>query len=192
MKRSRREGLRFAAQPFGEIARAYARCGRREDARRISLAQHDLNTRKASSGPLTWALSSLFGLVAGYGLAPIRVVRALVLFLALGVAGVLTMNAQGALVRPDGAACNGAIEPALYAIDVALPVIDLGQESRCAPGRAADATLSAGAPIAGSSWRMFEGAAIWTWAQALYTVLGAILSALAVITFSGVMKPKDD
>jgi hypothetical protein len=192
LKRSRREGLRFAAQPFGEIARAYARCGRREDARRISLAQHDLNTRKASSGPLTWALSSLFGLVAGYGLAPIRIVRALVLFLALGVAGVLTMNAQGALVRPNGAACNGAIEPALYAVDVALPVIDLGQESRCAPGRAADATLSAGAPIAGSSWRMFEGAAIWTWAQALYTVLGAILSALAVITFSGVMKPKDD
>lgn len=192
LKRSRREGVRFSPQPFGEAARAYARCGRREDARRISLAQHDLNTAKASSSPLTWALSSLFGLVAGYGLAPIRAVRALALFLALGVFGVLTMNAQGALVRPNGQACEGAIEPALYAIDVALPVIDLGQESRCAPGRTARAELSAGTPVAGTDWRLFEGAALWKWAQAMYAVLGAILSALAVITFSGVLKPKDD
>jgi hypothetical protein len=192
LKRARRDGSRFSPQPFGEAARAYARCGRREDARRISLAQHDLATAKASSGPLTWALSSLFGLAAGYGLAPIRVARALALFLALGVFGVLTMNAQGALVQPNGARCNGAIEPALYAIDVALPVIDLGQESRCAPGRAPDARLSAGTPVAGGAWRLFGGAALWTWAQALYTVLGAILSALAVITFSGVMKPKEE
>jgi hypothetical protein len=192
LKRSRREGSRFSPEPFAAAARAYARCGRRDDARRISLAQHDIAAARASSGPLTWALSSLFGLVAGYGLAPIRVARALTLFLALGVAGVFTMNAQGALVRPDGGACNGAIEPALYAIDVALPVIDLGQKSRCAPGRAANAKLAQGAAVAGSPWRVFEGAALWKWAQALYAVLGAILSALAVITFSGVMKPKDD
>jgi len=192
LKRSKRDGVRFSPQPFGEAAAAYARCGRREDARRISLAQHDLNTAKGSNGPITWALSSLFGLVAGYGLAPIRVVRALALFLAIGVAGVLTMNAQGALVQPNGVACNGAIEPTLYAIDVALPVIDLGQESRCAPGRTAAAELSPGSPVGGDGWHLFEGAALWKWGQALYAVLGAILSALAVITFSGVMKPKDD
>ncbi|MFT3727348.1 MAG: hypothetical protein QM759_05965 [Terricaulis sp.] len=192
LKRSKRDGVRFSPQPFGEAARAYARCGRREDARRISLAQHDLNTAKGANGPITWALSSLFGLTAGYGLAPLRVVRALALFLAIGVAGVLTMNAQGALVQPSGAPCNGAIEPALYAIDVALPVIDLGQESRCAPGRTAAATLSPGSPVGHDGWRLFEGAALWKWAHALYAILGAILSALAVITFSGVMKPKDD
>jgi hypothetical protein len=192
LKRSKSEGVRFSPQPFAEAARAYARCGRREDGRRISLAQHDLNTAKAPGGPLTWALASLFGLVAGYGLAPLRVVRALGLFIALGVAGVVTMNAQGALVRPNGLACNGAIEPALYAIDVALPVIDLGQESRCAPGRAPGAELSPGAPVAQGQWRLFEGGAMWAWAQAIYAVLGAILSALAVITFSGVMKPKND
>ena len=51
------------------------------------LAQHDLRTLAGSAGPFTWALSSLFGLIAGYGLATIRVARALVLFLVLGVAG---------------------------------------------------------------------------------------------------------
>src|SRR5690606_32521762 len=148
-------------------------------------------TLRASAGPLTWALSSLFGLIAGYGLAPLRVVRALALFLALGVVGVLTMNAQGALVTPEGTQCNGAVEPALYAIDVALPVIDLGQERRCGPGRTARAALGQGMALGDGDWRLFEGAALWQWAHALYAILGAVLTALAIVTFSGVMKPRE-
>lgn len=187
-----RRAAHFSPQPYSELAQVYARTGRREDARRILLAQHDARTVHASGGPLTWALSSAFGLVAGYGFAPIRALRALAVFIAIGIAGVLAMNEQGALVTPSGQQCNGAVEPALYAIDVALPVVDLGQESRCAPGRTARAELSQGVEVANSDWRLFEGAALWKWAQAAYAVLGAILSALAVITFSGVMKPKDD
>jgi hypothetical protein len=192
LKRGRGHARRFSPQPFSQAAAAYARAGRREDARRVLLAQHDLQTVANISSPVTWALSSLFGLIAGYGLAPLRIARALALFLAIGVAGVFAMNAQGALVTPEGQACNGAIEPALYAIDVALPVIDLGQESRCGPGRAAGAELQEGAPLGDTDWRLFEGAAIWQWAHALYAILGAILTALAVITFSGVLKPKDE
>jgi hypothetical protein len=192
LKRARSDGGRFSPQPFARTADVYARAGRREEARRILLAQQDLQTMHRPAGPLTWALSFLFGLTAGYGLAPIRIVRALVLFIAIGIAGALAMNAQGALVRPDGAPCNGAVEPALYAIDVALPVIDLGQESRCAPGRSANAKLSPGIEVPNSEWRLFEGAALWRWAQAMYAIVGAILTALAVITFSGVLKPKAD
>lgn len=192
LKRSKRAGDRFSPQPFTHAAQIYARAGRREDARRILLAQHDQRTLQASAGPITWGLSSLFGMIAGYGLAPIRVIRALALFLALGVAGVLAMNAQGALVTPQGRACNGAIEPALYVIDVALPVIDLGQDGRCGPGRTARAELSQGMAMGESDWRLFEGVALWRWAHALYAMLGAILTALAIVTFSGIMKPKDE
>jgi hypothetical protein len=156
------------------------------------LAQHDQRTLLASAGPVTWLLSSLFGVIAGYGLAPIRIARALALFIAIGVAGVFAMNAQGALVTPQGRQCAGAVEPALYAIDVALPVIDLGQESRCAPGRTARAELPAGMEVSPySDWRVFEGVALWRWAHALYALLGAILTALAVITFSGALKPRE-
>lgn len=193
LKRSRRDGEKFSPQPFTHAASTYARMGRREDARRVQLAQHDLHTLAGSAGPFTWALSSLFGVIAGYGLAPIRIVRALALFLALGVFGVLAMNAQGALVTPQGRACNGAVEPTLYALDVALPVVDLGQESRCAPGRTARAELTPGVAVSETSdWRWFEGVALWRWAHALYAMLGAILTALAVVTFSGIMKPKDE
>ncbi|MGD9966508.1 MAG: hypothetical protein AB7T59_08315 [Hyphomonadaceae bacterium] len=193
LKRSRREAEKFSPQPYTHAARIYARMGRREDARHVLLAQNDLRTLTGSSGPFTWTMSSLFGLIAGYGLAPIRIVRALALFLALGVAGVLAMNAQGALVTPQGRACNGAVEPALYALDVALPVIDLGQESRCAPGRTARADLPHGMAVSETSdWRWFEGVALWRWAHALYAIMGAILTALAILTFSGIMKPNDE
>ena len=186
------EGERFSPQPYAALAQVYARAGRREDCRRVLLAMHDRRTLLASAGPLTWALSSAFGLIAGYGFAPIRAARALVLFLALGVAGVLAMNGQGALVTPQGRACNGAIEPALYAMDVMLPVIDLGQESACAPGATPRAALYAGIEVPDSEWRLFEGGALWRWAHALYAILGAILTALAIITFSGLMKPKEE
>lgn len=189
LKRAKRQ--RFSPQPYTHLAQVYARAGRREDARRILLAQHDARTLTSSPGPTSWALSSLFGLIAGYGLAPLRAARALALFLALGVFGVLAMNAQGALVTPEGRQCNGAVEPALYAIDVALPFIDLGQQSACAPGRTARADLPAGMALGESEWRLFEGVAMWRWAHALYAMLGAILAALAVLTFSGVMKPKE-
>jgi hypothetical protein len=189
----KRMGGRFSPQPYTHAANVYARAGRREDARRILLAQHDQRTLLASAGPITWLLSSLFGIIAGYGLSPLRIVRALALFVALGVAGVFAMNGQGALVTADGRQCAGAVEPALYAIDVALPVIDLGQESRCAPGRTARAELSPGMEVSPySDWRMFEGVAIWRWAHALYALLGAILTALAVITFSGALKPREN
>lgn len=182
---------RFAPQPYTQVAQAYARAGRREDARRILLAQRDQRTLAASAGPVTWLLSSLFGLIAGYGLSPLRMLRALALFVAIGVGGVFIMNGQGALVTADGRQCAGAVEPALYAIDVALPIVNLGHESRCAPGRTARAELPAGMEIASySDWRMFEGVAIWRWAHALYALLGAVLTALAVLTFSGVLRLK--
>lgn len=183
---------RFSPQPYKALADVYARAGQREEARHVLLTQHDLQTRHASAGPLTWLFSSAFGLIAGYGFAPLRAVRALALFLALGFAGVWVMNEQGALVTPAGARCRGAIEPALYAVDVALPIIDLGQQSLCAPGRAPGAELFVGLQLGETEWRAFEGAATWRWVHALYAIFGAILAALAVITFSGVLKPKSD
>jgi hypothetical protein len=184
---------RFSTQPYDAVARAYVHAGRREDARRAALARHDLQTRASWSNPLLWGLSSLFGLACGYGLSPLRMLRALVLFFALGVAGVLAMNAQGALVTPTGAACNGAVEPALYALDVAVPIVDLGQDSRCAPGRTARADLPAGVAVSeAEDWRLFEGAALWKWAHALYAMFGAVLTALAVFTFAGFARPTEN
>ena len=55
-----------------------------------------------------------------------------------------------------------------------------------------DAELPQGVALGETDWRLFEGVAMWRWAHALYAMLGAVLAALAVITFSGVLKPKDE
>lgn len=186
--RSRLAWLRRARSneaAYRQAARAYGAAGQQGDARRLLLAGRDAMAARETPGPFSWLVSRLYGLLAGYGLSPVRMVRALVLFFAVGLAGVLTMNAQGALVTAQGRACNAAVEPALYVIDVAVPVIDLGQEARCAPGRTARADLPAGMAVGEDDWRVFEGVALWRWAYALYALLGAILTVLAVITFSG-------
>jgi hypothetical protein len=43
-----------------------------------------------------------------------------------------------------------------------------------------------------SDWRLLEGVAMWRWAHALYALLGSILTALAVLTFSGALKPREN
>ncbi len=175
-------------QPYGVLARVYAEAGRKDDMRRALRAQHDLTARGASALSPTRIFSFLFGLLSGYGLSPTRAAATLSAFLLIGIAGVFAMGLRGALVTPSGAACAGAVEPVLYAIDVALPVIDLGQTSACAPGQAPGAALFGGFPAPGG-WRAMEEVALWRWAHALYAIIGAILTALAVLTFSGVMKP---
>lgn len=177
-------------QPYAALAQVYAAAGRQEDMRRALRAQHDAVTRSAHFFSPTRFFSSLFGFLAGYGLSPTRAAASLSAFLLLGMVGVFAMEMRGALVTPQGERCAGAVEPVLYAIDVALPVIDIGQESACAPGRAPGANLFEGAPVPGVHWRVGEEVALWRWGLALYAILGAVLTALAILTFSGVMKPK--
>lgn len=183
----RERSLRRSPQPYATLARVYAAAGRQDDMRRALRAQHDALARGAPASP-TRIFSALFGLLSGYGLSPTRAAAALSAFLLLGMAGVFAMDWRGVLIAADGAPCAGAVEPVLYAIDVALPVIYLGQETACAPGRAPEAALFAGIPI-GGGWRLFEEVALWRWGLALYAIFGAILTALAILTFSGVMKP---
>ncbi len=176
----------FSPQPYAVLARFYARAGLREDMRRALLAERDARTKRTPLG-VTRVLSSLFGLVAGYGFSPARTARALVLFLALGIVGVTAMLDRGMLRTNTGAPCGAAIEPALFAIDVALPVIDLGQESVCAP---APAPREASRDVRVLGIAAPSETSLWRWGLGIYAILGALLSALAVITFSGVMRPK--
>jgi hypothetical protein len=185
----RERAVKRTPQPYATLARVYAAAGRQDDMRRALRAQHDAVARSAKALSPTRIFSALFGLLAGYGLSPVRAAASLGLFLLVGAAGVLAMEARGALVTPAGTACAQAIEPMIYAIDVALPVIDLGQERACLPGRAPGAALLEGVAAPGLAWRVGEEVALWRWAHALYAFLGAVFTGLAALTFSGVMKP---
>lgn len=65
--------------------------------------------------------------------------------------------------------CHEAIDSLWYAIDVAVPVLDLNQESKC--------TISSGSHAWG--WRI---------GKQLYAIVGALITALTVLTVSGILR----
>ncbi len=65
------------------------------------------------------------------------------------------------------------IQPLFYAMDMMLPVIPLHQEDRCEV-----------AARPGTWW--------WQVAWAVFSILGKIVASLALVTYSGVLKPKDE
>ena len=84
-----------------------------------------------------------------------------------------------------GLRCSDNISPALYALDVFIPLVDLRQESKCEIGRANDATLYEGFTIGDSR---IDEVALGRFFKALYALSGWLLISLAILTFSGVLQ----
>ena len=84
-------------------------------------------------------------------------------------------------IRPDksqgttGAPPCGSqdIQPLFYAMDMMLPVIALHEEARCYVDTR-------------------PGTEIWQALWSIYSFLGKLVTSLALLTYSGVLKPKEE
>ena len=194
----------YHPQPYAHLARVYSEAGWIDDMRRVQRRRLTLHLRHEEHW---WAkpLVALHWLVAGYGYAPHRAAITLFVFLLAGWIGVQFANQRHALIYDveytdagsQGANvaerwCGAEISEPLYALDVAIPLIDLRQESKCEPGAPAGVQLYEGVPIPGTGLALFEEIAVWRWAKALYALLGALLTAIAVITFTGVLRSSNN
>jgi hypothetical protein len=65
--------------------------------------------------------------------------------------------------------CKKEIEPFIYALDVFVPALDLGQEGRC------------------SVTTEPEGQ-VWRGAFTAYSILGWIVTSLTILTISGILR----
>jgi hypothetical protein len=178
----------FYPQPYRHLATVLRNQGHSEAARRVAIAEKDAAARTPAA--LLWKWT--FGLCFGYGLSVGRAIIILFVTLFIGWALVFSAHQRNVLVlTPDriealatehtnsfipgvGEACGPTeIRPVLYAIDMALPIIPLHQEDRCEVG---------------------TRPSLWWWQTlwAAYSIIAKIITSLALITFSGVMKPKDE
>jgi hypothetical protein len=201
----------FTPGAYQQLVKNLNADGLYEEAREISFAklkQENVVSDKRSRKFFWW----FFRIGFGYGLSPLSAVRTFVLFLLLGSLGawagdegipglpliglkkvdpVLFVNTsppqtmiieeQGAkfsihplkikadktTVHMDDIPCGGRINPILYALDVFIPVLDLRQQTTCS--------------IAPKHWFL-------RLLQALYAVLGWVLTPLTLLTFSGILK----
>lgn len=106
---------------------------------------------------------------------------------------------QSSNVR-EGLPCRMAISPYLYAADVFIPLLDLRQRIRCdviypdpvhfpTPW---DTFWTAGQPPLRRTWNAVlafgKWPSLWRFLRSLYAALGWIVTSLAVLTFSGVLR----
>ncbi|WP_055587095.1 hypothetical protein [Peterkaempfera griseoplana] len=119
----------FRPEPYEQLAAALRRDGLDEDAREVQLAKH---RRRRSTLPL---LARLWGrlqdVTVGYGYRPARAALWMVLIWALGAAYFAGHPPQP--MKGDEAPHWNA---ALYAMDLLLPLIDLGQDGAWKPAGA--------------------------------------------------------
>lgn len=188
------QGKKFLPQPYRHLARVLRNQGKPEAARQVGIRE----SWRAKGEPWNLPFKVPFGICFGFGLSPLRAGITLIVVFVLGWAGVrgalragtlsVTANPVASLVlkggRPQMAiqngdpalattevTCSDEIEPALYAVDVMLPVISLHQETVC------DIKTD----------RRFLALRI---AKFAYSALGKLFVALALITFSGVLKSR--
>ncbi len=187
--------------PWRECAIAFARSGRHTDARRIQREgyREENRARPLWIRPFVWVFAEV---PFGFGLSALRATVTLVAFWIAGIVGAEAMLARNVLVdfssRGDPQACLSLV-PALYALDIAIPIIDLRQESLCDPADVGQAGLFPGIQLSHLAGNMpflpavtlFDEVALWTWAKAIYALLGTFLVSFAGITYSGVFKPKE-
>jgi hypothetical protein len=149
----------YTPQPYEQLAAAYRRDGRDEDARRVLVAKQW--RRRGRVNPWNWLLYA----TVGYGY---RTWLALVWLLVALWAGTVALDdaQQAGLLEPakDNPSQQPTFHPLTYALDLLLPVVSLGQE---------------GAWIA-RGWA--EG---WTWGLVL---AGWVLTTAVVAGLTGVLK----
>jgi len=179
---------RFRPQPYEQLSRVLRQHGQAREADAIAVEK--IRMRLAAKIDKPWAriFPRLLMLISHHGYSTSRAVVSFAAFVLLGTlmyssalfrfqqSFVPVENPPEAVTYEFGAArlstalgCPG-LDPLHFALDAALPVIDLGQDLRCRF-----------LPTGPFRW-------LWLMLHSLYVIAGAALSAVVVLTLTGVLR----
>lgn len=202
--RDKRMRLIVSPHPWREFASAFARSGRHLDARRLQREgyREENRARPKWQQPFVWLFAEI---PFGFGLSIVRTTATVLGFWCVGTLGAEAMYARGVLVNTQQAStpCRSVV-PSLYALDTAIPFLDLRQESRCDPDRIGQKGLYSGVTFTVSLplitetkavpptiLQLFDEVTLWQWAKTIYALVGSLVVGFAAVTYSGVFKPKE-
>jgi hypothetical protein len=196
VQRQQSRAAEFHPQPYRHLAKVLRSQGHYSAAREVAIAEQ---WAVPPANTISRMLRPLWGVCFGFGLSPVRATATVVALLAIGTAGVwwawkqdqvLVINYSYAMTEvskspvfmrapseQDTASAppcgDDDIQPMFYAMDMMVPVMALHQLDKCwvdtRPGTA--------------GWRAFWSA---------FSFLGKLVTSLALLTYSGVLKPKED
>jgi hypothetical protein len=205
--RDKHKRLIVSPHPWRECASAFARSGRHLDARRLQREgyREENRARPAWQKFFVWLFAEL---PFGFGLSTLRTTATVLCFWLIGAVGAQVMHARGVLVpsgESAGAGCP-SLAPALYALDTAIPFLDLRQEALCDPAPAGQTGLVSDIVLPWPAWLglppqettaspaillAVDEITLWQWAKTIYAVLGSLVIGFAAVAYSGVFKPKE-
>ena len=182
--------MRFRPQPYEQLGHVLRQAGLTREANAVAVEKIRMRLAAKVDAPMARFFPRLLMLISHYGYSSGRAIATFAIFVLLGAAMYTTAlfvfeqpfvpvesEAEPVTYRLAFDLAERTIEkgcPGLsvlhYALDSALPVIDLGQDQRCrfTP----------------------EGSARWLWLllHSLYVIAGAALSAVVVLTLTGVLR----
>lgn len=118
----------FVPQPYEQLAAVYRRAGRDEAARTIAMAKQ--RRRRKAINPAARVWSILLNLTIGYGY---RTWLAGVWLLGLAIAGTIVFRHAYPAHMVAISSTPMPFNPIIYAVDVLLPIVDLGQQTSWQP-----------------------------------------------------------
>ena len=196
VQRQQSKATEFHPQPYRHLAKVLRSQGHYSAAREVAMAEQ---WAVPVSNWLTRLLRPLWGVCFGFGFSPLRATATVLVLLAIGTGGVwlawkqarvLVINYSYAMTEVSTApvfqratagqdtanapSCGETdIQPLFYAMDMMVPVMALHQTDKCwvdtRPGT--------------EPWRVF-----W----AVFSFLGKLATSLALLTYSGVLKPREE
>jgi hypothetical protein len=205
-------GTGFRPQPWEQAYSTLKAMGHDREARQLAISRIDTQLRVGSFGWLSGSWERLLGILVGYGHQPwfgvIWSAALIVLFALVYQAAdlhALFMPTDADVAREiarGGAlpAWYGTFEPFVYSLDTFVPFLDLGLETRWQAASAATTVCSLpfnlpqvscdvqGCTISMSSHVVLAPASlvrVLAWAQ---VCLGAIITSLTVLAFSGILR----
>ena len=191
-----RRGQKKSSQPGHQLAKTLSSQGYFDAARLVAMDTHRAAGRRTRN-PLALIASEIFGLGFGHGFSGGRSFLALVVYWAVGLAGVTYLEGRHLLVRPldDDAstsqtkACGSEFNPPVFAADLMIPLLDLHQGELCRVGKGpgAQTRQSIALPIIRQTVKMDE-VRFWQVISALYEAMGWLVVSLAIATWSGIFR----
>lgn len=180
----------FRPQPYEQLSRVLRQHGLAREANAVAVEKIHMRLAARVDGPWARILPNLLMLISKYGYSTSRAVLSFLVFVLVGTAMYATALfvfqqpfvpvenpaepvtyrfAFGLAELATTQGCPG-LDVMHYALDAALPVIDVGQDLRCrftpeGPGR----------------W-------FWLLLHSAYVIAGAALSAVVVLTLTGILR----
>ncbi len=168
----------FVPQPYEQLASIFAAEGNERARRQVLVEKRNLQRKHGRLGIFDRAVQWLLMGVSLYGYSPARALGWTLAYLALGTFAAMALETRDAFILAtiDGQP-KAEFSALVYAIDSAIPIIDLNQDS----GWTID-------PGSLPGWLSIE---VVLGLKAAYEIVGMLLISITILTLTGTLRDKE-